>query len=339
MGDLLQLEFMQHALVAALLVGLAAPSVGVFLVQRRMSLIGDGMGHVALAGVAIGLLTGQEPVVTALVLTVLGAVAIELIRIAGRASADIALAVMFYGGMALGVVLISRSSASSPANLTAYLFGSILTTSRADLVVFAVLAVIVLGVTTVLRQRLFAVANDPEYARTIGLPVTGLNLVLAVLTAVTVVTAMRVVGLLLISALMILPNATAQVLGRSFRSAVRWAVLVGVVCSVGGVVGSYYASTPSGGTIVLVAIVVYLAAVLGGAVRSRVVTGRHRYAEEHEHEHGPGCGHPALPHGDHVDYLHDGHRHAAHEGHYDEHRPEGHGSDGDRSGELTKETR
>ena len=332
MGDLLQLEFMQHALVAAVLVGLAAPSVGVFLVQRRMSLIGDGMGHVALAGVAIGLLTGQEPVLTALVLSVLAAVAIELIRITGRASADIALAVMFYGGMALGVVLISKSSASSPANLTAYLFGSILTTSRGDIVVFAVLAVVELAVTTVLRQRLFAVANDPEYARTIGLPVTGLNLTLAVLTAVTVVTAMRVVGLLLISALMILPNATAQVLGRSFHSAVRWAVVVGVVCSVGGVVGSYYAGTPSGGTIVLVAILAYLAAVLGGAVRSRVVAARHALAERHEHEHGPACGHPAVPHGDHVDYLHDGHRHAAHQGHYDEHHPEP-----DRADALAKE--
>ncbi|CCH78097.1 putative metal transport ABC transporter [Nostocoides japonicum T1-X7] len=338
MGELFGLEFMQHALIAAVLVGLAAPSVGVFLVQRRMSLIGDGMGHVALAGVAIGLLTGQEPVLTALLLTVAGAVAIELIRIAGRASADIALAVMFYGGMALGVVLISKSSASSPANLTAYLFGSILTTSRTDIVVFAVLAVIVLAVTTVLRQRLFAVANDPEYARTIGLPVTALNLVLAVLTAVTVVTAMRVVGLLLISALMILPNATGQVLGRSFRSAVRWAVLVGVVCSVGGVVGSYYASTPSGGTIVLAAIVVYLAAVVGGAIRARVGARRHRAAESHEHEHGPGCGHPAVRHGNHVDYLHDGHLHAAHEGHYDEHRPPVEAGD-DRSDALTREPR
>ena len=319
MPDVLAYDFMRQALLAAVLVGFTAPLVGVFLVQRRMSLIGDGMGHVSLAGVAVGLLTGTEPVYTALVAAVLAAVSIELIRLRGRTSGDVALAVMFYGGIAAGVVLISKSQASSPANLTGYLFGAILTTSRQDLVVFGILALVVLAVTLVLRQRLFAVANDEEYARATGMPVTALNLTLAVLTAVTVVVAMRVVGLLLISALMILPNATAQVLGRSFRTALRWAVLVGVLCSVGGVVGSYYAGTPSGGSIVLLAIAAYLVVVVVGTVRDRLAAARHRSAERHDHEHGPGCGHPGVTHEDHVDYLHDGHRHAPHEGHYDEH--------------------
>ncbi len=319
MPELLALDFMRQALLAALLVGIAAPLVGVFLVQRRLSLIGDGMGHVSLAGVAIGILTGSAPVLTALAAAVLAAVAVELIRVRGRTSGDIALAVMFYGGIAAGVVLISMSTASSPANLTGYLFGAILTTSTADLQVFAALAVVVLVVTSLLRPRLFAVANDEEYARATGMRVTALNLTLAVLTAVTVVVSMRVVGLLLISALMIIPNATAQVFARSFRSSVRWAVGIGVLASVGGVVGSYYAGTPSGGTIVLVAIAVFLlAATLGGA-RRRIGAVRHRRAEAHDHEHGPGCGHPSLPHGDHVDYVHDGHRHAPHEGHWDEH--------------------
>ena len=141
--DLLALDFMRQALLAALLAGFAAPLVGVFLVQRRMSLIGDGMGHVALAGVAVGVLTGQAPVLTALVAAVLAAVAIELIRASGRTSGDIALAVMFYGGIALGVVLIARSPAGTPANLTGYLFGAILTTTTGDIVVFAVLAAVV----------------------------------------------------------------------------------------------------------------------------------------------------------------------------------------------------
>ncbi|SRR5580765_2270057 len=319
MPDFLGYSFMQQALVAALLVGIAAPLVGVFLVQRRMSLIGDGMGHVALAGVAIGLLTNTQPVLTALAAAVVAAVAIELIRLRGRTSGDIALAVMFYGGIALGVVLISQSSASSPANLTAYLFGAILTTSSSDLVIFAGLAVVVLAVTLTLRTRLFAVANDEEYARATGMPVTALNLTLAILTAVTVVVSMRVVGLLLISALMILPNATAQILGRSFRTALAWAVVVGVLSSVLGVIGSYYAGTPSGGSIVLLAIAAYLVVAVLAAVRDRLAAARHRRAERHDHEHGPECGHEAIPHDDHVDYLHDGHRHAPHEGHYDEH--------------------
>ena len=319
MTELLELDFMRQALLAALLAGLAAPLVGVFLVQRRMSLIGDGMGHVALAGVAVGILTGQQPVLTALVAAVLAGVAIELIRASGRTSGDVALAVMFYGGIALGVVLISRSSAGTPANLTAYLFGAILTTSSGDILVLAVLAAVVLVTTVLLRPRFFAVANDEEYARASGIPVLGYNIVLAVLTAVTVVVSMRVVGLLLISALMILPNATAQLFARSFRSSMWWAVVIGVACSVGGVIVSYWSETPSGGTIVLLAIAAFVVASVVAAVAARARRAAHARAERHDHEHGPGCGHPALGHGDHVDYLHDGHRHAAHEGHYDEH--------------------
>jgi zinc transport system permease protein len=323
MADLLALDFMRQALVAALLVGIAAPLVGVFLVQRRMSLIGDGIGHVALAGVAVGVLTGTAPVLTALVAAVAAAVAIELIRSRGRTSGDIALAVMFYGGIAAGVVIIARSSAGSAGNLTAYLFGAITTASTADLWVFAALTAVVLVATTLLRPWFFAVANDEEYARATGLPVTALNTALAVLTAVTVVVSMRVVGLLLISALMIIPNATGQLLARSFRGSVRWAVVVGIAASVGGVVVSYFAETPSGGTIVLLAIAAFVSATVGTAVLARTRAHRHRRADAHHHEHGIGCGHEAVPHGDHVDYLHDGHRHAAHEGHYDEHGPDG----------------
>ncbi len=319
MGEILALDFMRQALLAALLAGFAAPLVGVFLVQRRMSLIGDGMGHVALAGVAVGILTGQQPVFTALLAAVGAGVAIELIRASGRTSGDIALAVMFYGGIALGVVLIARSSAATPANLTAYLFGSILTTSSGDVVVLAVLAAVVLVVTLVLRQRFFAVANDEEYARAAGMPVLLYNLLLAVLTAVTIVVSMRAVGLLLISALMIIPNATAQLLAHSFRSSLWWAVGIGVVSSVGGVLVSYQAETPSGGTIVLVAIAGFLLVSGANLVRDQLRRAAHARAELHQHEHGPGCGHEAVTHGDHVDYVHDGHRHAAHEGHYDEH--------------------
>jgi len=321
MPEILTYDFMQRALLAALLVGIAAPMVGVFLVQRRLSLIGDGMGHVALAGVAVGVITNRAPVLTALLFAVLAAVGIELVRARGRTSGDVALAVMFYGGIALGVVVFGLSRTGAPSNLDSYLFGAITTTSPTDLVVFAVLAVVVVGLTWALRPRLFAVANDEEYARATGMRVTALNITLAVLTAVTVVVAMRVVGLLLISALMIVPNATSQLIAGSFRSAIRTAVVIGAVCSVGGVTTSFYADTPSGGTIVLLAIALFLAASAYSTVRARIVGMRHLEAERHEHEHGPGCGHPAIEHDHHVDYLHDGHRHAPHGGHYDEHDP------------------
>lgn len=325
MLDLLSYDFMQRALLAAVLVGLVAPLVGIFLVQRRLSLIGDGMGHVALAGVAVGLLTDTSPVWAALVLAVVAAVVVELIRAGGRTSGDVALALIFYGGIALGVVVIGKAPGGTPANLTAYLFGAITTVRPQDLWVFAVLGLVVLVGTWVLRPRLFAVANDEEYARASGMPVLAVNLVLGVLTAVTVVVSMRIVGLLLISALMIVPNAAAQLLARSFAGAMRWASLIGLLCAVGGVVVSYEADTPSGGTIVLLAIATYLVVALGAAVAHRVRGRHHRAAARHAHEHGLECGHPAVAHGDHVDYLHDGHRHAPHEGHYDEHgdrRPE-----------------
>jgi zinc transport system permease protein len=318
--DLLDYDFMQRALLASVLVGLTAPSVGIYLVQRRLALIGDGLGHVALTGVAIGILTGGAPVLAALVAAVLGAVAIELIRAKGRTSAEVALAVLFYGGIAGGVVIISQAPGGTPANLNSYLFGAITTTSQEDLVVFAILAAVVLVVTVGMAPRLFAVSNDEEFARASGMNVLGINVLLAVLTAATVVISMRVVGLLLISALMIVPNAIAQLVCGSFRSTLAVATALGVLVSVSGTVTSYYADTPSGGTIVLLAIGLFLVIAIGSGVRSAWVRRRHRGTDErHPHEHGPGCGHEPVAHGDHVDYVHEGHRHAAHGAHYDEH--------------------
>jgi zinc transport system permease protein len=317
--EILDYAFMQRALLAAMLIGLTAPSVGVYIVQRRLALIGDGMGHVALAGVAVGILTTGRPVLTALAAAVAGAVAVELVRARGRTSGDVALALLFYGGIAAGVVLISQAPDTTPANLNAYLFGAITTTTSSDLVVFAVLAVAVLTVTIGLAPRLFAVSNDEEYARAAGLRVLGLNLLLAVMVASTVVISMRVVGLLLVSALMVVPVATSQLLVGSFRGTLWLSMATGIVVSLGGVTTSYYADTPSGGTIVLLAIGLFALAASVTAARRAVRRGGHDEAEDHLHEHGPGCGHEPVPHEDHVDYLHHGHRHAPHGAHYDEH--------------------
>jgi zinc transport system permease protein len=325
--EVLEFAFMQRALLASLMVGLVAPAVGVFLVQRRLSLLGDGLGHVALTGVAIGVLTATAPVGTALVAAVLGAVLIELVRARGRTSGDVALAVLFYGGIAGGVVLLSLAPRGQATNLDAYLFGAITTTSPADVAVFAVITVVVLGVVWLLGQRLYAVSDDEEYARAVGLPVLALNVVLAALVASTVVLSMRVVGLLLISALMIIPSAIAQLLARSFRQTLYLACAIGLVVSVAGTTTSYYSGTPSGGTIVLLAIALFLLVTVAATVRGTTARRRHQRRAAvhaaHPHEHGAGCGHQPVPHGDHVDYDHDGHLHAPHRTgagtHYDEH--------------------
>ncbi|MCZ2820600.1 metal ABC transporter permease [Modestobacter sp. VKM Ac-2977] len=273
---MLSYEFMRLALAAAVLVGLTAPTVGVHLVQRRLSLIGDGLGHVALLGVAVGLVTRSAPVLTALLATVAGAVAVEVLRARRSASADVALAIMFYGGLAGGVVVVTRAPAGIPVTLDGYLFGALTTTTRGDLVLFAVLAAVVLAVTIGSGRSLFTVALDEEHARASGLPVLQLNLLLAVVTAVTVTLSMRVLGLLLISGLMVLPAGCAQLVAHSFRSSLVIAALIGVTVSVGGTAVSWYADTPSGGTIVLMAVAAYAVLSIG------------RLARRGSPRHGPG---------------------------------------------------
>ena len=265
--NLFAYDFMQRALIGVLITGLAAPSLGIYLVQRRMALIGDGIGHIALTGVGLGLLTSRSPVITAVVVSAFGAVAVELIRERGKASGDIALALLFYGGISGGVFLVALSSGRTNANLMAYLFGSPLTTSPADLLVMAVLGAVVLAVTLLLRPFLFAVCQDEEYARVAGLPVRPLNLLLAVTTAVTVTVAMRAVGLLLVSAMMVVPVAAAQLVTRGFRTTMHLAMVLGVLASGLGITVAAEYDTAPGATIVLVAIGIFAVVAAAGAVR------------------------------------------------------------------------
>ncbi|RKN45678.1 metal ABC transporter permease [Streptomyces hoynatensis] len=252
--DLLDYPFMQRALLAALLIGLAAPAVGTYLVQRRQALMGDGIGHVALTGVALGFLMNTSPVWTAVAVSALGAVAMELLRSSGRARGDIALAMLFYGGMAGGVLIINVAPGGSTANLTSYLWGSITTVSPEDITAIVWLSVFVLLVCLGLRRQLFAVCQDEEFARVTGLPVRVLNLLLAVTAAATVTVAMRVVGLLLVSALMVIPVVTAQQVTRGFAVTLGLAAALGVLVSLSGTITSYYADVPPGATIVLIAL-------------------------------------------------------------------------------------
>lgn len=253
--ELLQEQLFQLALVAALLVGLCAPAVGTFIVQRRLALLGDGIGHVALTGVALGFLTGSAPVLTAVLVAVAGAVAIELVRARGRTSGDVALALLFYGGIAGGVMLMAIAPGGSNAKLNSYLFGAIASVTPEDIWVIAALAVAVIGVVVIFGRELFVLCQDEEMARASGLPVRFLSLLIAVTAALTVVIAMRVVGLLLVSALMVIPVATSQQLTRGFRTTMLLAMLFGVLASVGGLLASTVsAKVPPGAAIVLLAL-------------------------------------------------------------------------------------
>uniref|UniRef100_UPI002FCAE8A9 metal ABC transporter permease n=1 Tax=Aeromicrobium sp. TaxID=1871063 RepID=UPI002FCAE8A9 len=238
MIELLDYEFMRRALVAAVFTGLAAPAIGTFLVQRRLALLGDGIGHVALTGVAIGLIANIAPVLTAVIVAVIGAVVIELLRMYGRTSGDVALAMLFYGGIS-GGVLLTNLAGDSAATLNSYLFGSIATIDNGDLTLVAILAVLVIGLAVGLSPQLFAVCQDEEHAQVSGVPVRVYSILIAVLAAVTITVAMRTVGLLLVSALMVVPVAAAQQLTRSFRTTHLAAMAIGLFAAIGGVVSSY----------------------------------------------------------------------------------------------------
>jgi zinc transport system permease protein len=255
---MLDLEFMRLAFAAGAIVGVLAPAVGFFLVQREMSLIGDGIGHVAFAGVAAGYLLGISPVWTALAAALIGAGGIEWLRARRQAAGDQALAIVFYTGIAGGVVLISAAGALN-ANLFSYLFGSILTVTGSDLVVIAVLGIGALVVLAVLMRALIAVSLDEDGARVAGLPVPVLNGVISMLAALTIGVSMRIVGILLIAALMVLPVIAAQRIAWSLRSTIGMSICFGLLSVLVGLTVSYYANLPPGGTIVLAGTAVFLA--------------------------------------------------------------------------------
>ncbi len=277
MFELLDYEFMRLALIAAVFTGLAAPAIGTFLVQRRLALLGDGLGHVALTGVALGLLTGIAPIITAVIVASIGAVVIELLRMYARTSADVALAMLFYGGIA-GGVLLANLAGNSAATLNSYLFGSITTVSGSDLGLVAVLGMIVIALSIGLSPQLFAVCQDEEHARVSGVPVRAYSILIAILAAVTITVAMRTVGLLLVSALMVVPVAASQQLTRSFRTTHFAAMAIGLVAAVGGLVTSYEIETQPGPTIVLIALAIFAVATVAGALMRRMRS-RHRHVD------------------------------------------------------------
>lgn len=295
MTELLHYPFMQRALLAALLVGIAAPAVGIYLVQRRQAIMGDGIGHVALTGVALGFLLNTNPVWTAVVVASLGAAGMELIRWYGKARGDLALAMLFYGGMAGGVMIINLAPNGSNASLTTFLFGSVTTVSYSDVLTIVCLSAFVLAGSLGLRRQLFAVCQDEEFARVTGLPVRMLNLLLALTAAVTVTVAMRVVGLLLVSALMVIPVAAAQQATRGFTSTLGLSVLFGVAVTLSGTSISYYADVPPGASIVVLAIVLFalVTALAAPLARRGALPGGARDDARDDGE-GGGNGHSAV---------------------------------------------
>lgn len=253
--------FMVRALFAGLLVAVVLPVLGSFLVARRYSLIADSLAHVSLAGIGLGLLVGSSPVAWAIPVTIAGALLLEYLRQNGRLSGDTGLAVLMSGGLALAVVLANLAKGRA-VDFDSYLFGSITTTSEADLVILGLTVAIVLAVVAIAYRALFHMSFDEDSARIAGYPVRFLNYVLVVMTAVVVVLAMRIVGGLLISALLVLPVISAAQFTRSFRVTMVAGVGFALLAVVGGLVMAFYLGVAAGGAIVLTALALFILALL-----------------------------------------------------------------------------
>ncbi len=260
--------FMQRAFLAGIITAVLAAVMGVFIVLRRMSLVGDSLAHASLAGVAAGMLLGFYPFYGALLFAAGAALAIEFVRGAFKRYAEIALAVVMSGGMALAVVLISLGKAFN-ADLFSYLFGSLVAVSPADVRVIAGAGIVIIASVALLHRELFAITFDEEAARLAGIPVRAVNIYFTLLTALTVALAVRVVGTLLVAALMVIPPAVSLQLARSFRATFVIAIVVALSAVISGLYAAFIFDLAPGGTIVLIAVAILVAVILGKGARNR----------------------------------------------------------------------
>lgn len=253
--DIFSYAFMQKAFIAGALIGVTCPVIGLFITLRRLSLVADALSHLCLSGVAAALWLGTHPVITASAFAVGGGLLLEKLRASYKDYAELSLAIILSGGIALGAVLMGLAGGFN-ANFLGYLFGSLVVMSTTDLWVVSGTCLIVLIIVMLLHKELFYATFDEEVAEASGIPVRALGICFMVLTALTVAVAMRIVGILLVSSLMILPVAASLRVAGSFRSALALAVLFGELAVFTGLFASFYFDLPPGGTIILVAVVI-----------------------------------------------------------------------------------
>jgi len=254
--EFLMFKFGMRAFIGGLVVAITCASLGVFIVLRRLSLISDGLGHVAFGGIALGFWTGIYPLYTAVASVIAGSLGIHALgRL--RVASDAAIAVLFSAGLAIGVVLISMAQ-SAPADLLSYLFGTILGITDNDVYLAAILGVIVLAVLALLWKEWIGITLDPDFARVAGMPVTALEILFTVLVGLTVVVATRLVGVLLVSSLMVIPAIAALQLRLPFKKTILTAIAIAIVSVVIGLQLSFSYNLASGGAIVLVTIGIFI---------------------------------------------------------------------------------
>lgn len=259
MIEILSSGFMQKAMFVGLIVSLVSGLVSVFVVLRKMSFIGAGISHAAFGGVAIGFFAGINPMVTAVIYCIAIALGIEFMNRRGKVSADASIGIFFASSMALGIVLIGLAREYT-IDLFGYLFGNILAITREEVLLSLLVAVAVIGVITLFLKEMFMTTYNEEIARVSGVPVRAINTMFLIALSVTIVISIKVVGIILISALLVIPGATAQLFAKNLYFMIGVSCGVAVISTILGLILSYQFDLAPGGTIVLTATVIFLAA-------------------------------------------------------------------------------
>lgn len=259
--EILEFGFMHRALITGLAVAVTCSVIGLFLVLRRQSLFGDAISHVAFGGIAIGLFINLYPIWTAFIVSIFGALGITKLRESTKIPPDSAIAVLLTSGLAVGVVLIGLAGGFT-LDLYSFLFGSILLVSPQDTLTILVLSAAVLSIISVIYRKLLYVTFDEQQAKVSGIQVTNLNYLFIVLASITVITSIRLVGVLLISSLVVIPNITAIMFGKGFKKTLQISFLIAVYSVLGGIIISYYLNLAPGGTIVLMSIATFFATLI-----------------------------------------------------------------------------
>ena len=251
--EALSYTFMQKALIAGIAVGLICSFMGTFLVLRRYSLFGDGIAHVAFGGISVGLFLGVFPLWTAFIVSIFGGLGLQKLRQSTKISGDAAVAVVLVSGLAVGVILVSSSGGFS-VDLFSFLFGSILLISNEDTIMILAISAGIIATLTILQKQFLHLTFNEEQAKLVGLRTTLLNYAFVVLASITVVTSMRLVGILLISALIVIPNITAMMFGKGFKKTVFISMGIAVISVISGILVSYFLNVAPSGTIVVIAV-------------------------------------------------------------------------------------
>ncbi|WP_248910874.1 metal ABC transporter permease [Halocatena marina] len=272
--ELLQYGFMHRAILVGICIGVMAPLIGTFLVHRQLALIGDALAHTGFAGVAVGLFLnavidlGVSPYLTAVVVAMIAALFIELISEATDAYNDVSMAIVLSTGFALGTTLISINAGGLAVGVNQFLFGNLSTVSNESAAILLALFVIIIGVVGLTRNQLLYVTFDETAAAVSGLSVSWYNRIMVMLTAMVVVGAMQIMGVILVAAMLVVPVAGASQVARSFNESLLVSVLLAELAVILGIGVSYYGEATAGGVIVLVAVAIYAIAVVCGKLQT-----------------------------------------------------------------------